>query len=36
VVNELVSLKPIVIPMSVTEGAGLANNNLACSMRRLL
>jgi len=35
-VNELVSLKPTVIPMSVTDGAGLASNILACSMRRLL
>ena len=36
VVNELVSLKPTVNPISVTEGAGLDNNILACSMRRLL
>jgi hypothetical protein len=35
-VNELVSLKPTVNPMSVTEGAGFANNILACSMRRLV
>jgi hypothetical protein len=35
-VNELVVLKPSAKPISVTEHGGLANNILACSMRRLL
>ena len=34
-VNELVVLKPNVRPISVTEPVALANNILACSMRRL-
>jgi len=33
--NELVSLKPISNPISVTDDSGFANNILACSMRRL-
>jgi len=33
--NELVSLKPTVNPISVTEDAAFANSTLACSMRRL-
>jgi hypothetical protein len=35
-VNELVSLKPTVSPISVTEHAGFANSDLARSMRRML
>jgi hypothetical protein len=35
-VNELVSLKPTLIPTSVTEAFGLASIALAWSMRRLL
>jgi len=33
-VNELVSLKPIVKPMSVTDGADFASISLARSIRR--
>ena len=35
-VNELVSLKPTLSAMSVTEHVGCAKSALACSMRRAL